>query len=247
MVVFDTGRFTRNNSCSDNSSNHTYASVYGVCVFRRVLCRGGIAVRGRGLRGCFGHRRVRGGRQVVKGDGFGLLRSGRGLFPAGARGRQQHGAQGGGDEDEVEREHDEQRIEDVRPHRRERRADGIGDDAEYDAAARSLGEPLACGGPAAGEIPAVALREEALGGRRMHDEEHRGEQQHGAQQPAGGDELLPRDEHGGTIDGKQKERVDKVPRKPHEEGGDGEPDVAEHIAPRDGDKEEIPVCSDNSG
>ena len=72
----------------------------------------------------------------------------------------------------------------------------------------------------------------------MHDEEHRGEQQHGAQQPAGGDELLPRDEHGGTIDGKQKERVDKVPRKPHEEGGDGEPDVAEHIAPRDGDKED---------
>ena len=54
----------------------------------------------------------------------------RGLFLAHPCRRKQHGAQRRCDEDEPEREQDEQRIEDIRPHRGQRGAHGIGDEPE---------------------------------------------------------------------------------------------------------------------
>ena len=197
---------------------------------RHIGRRGCLRGRCRGLlpRGCTGRLG-----QIVKRDA--LLPAP--LFGALARRGKNERAQGGIQRDEIEREHNEQCVENVCAHARENGADGIGDEPEQDAAARAAGDPLPRRRPAGVHIAAEPKRKVGLRRRRLHNEKDRGEQEVHAGDPACRNGLLSEDEHEREIEQQHKKRVDEKSRKSHKKCRDRYADLTEDRAARDADKQ----------
>ena len=137
----------------------------------------------------------------------------------------------------IEREQHEQRIEDIRPRRGKHGADGIGDEPEQHAAARTRRGALPRRRPAGVHIPAEAEGEIPLRGRRLHDKKDCGKQKVHAGDPARGDGLFAEHEDDGDVQQQDKQRVDEKAREPDKERRDRDADLAEYDTARRTDKE----------
>ena len=203
--------------------------------------RNGISVDGRALCGrrgrrlCGRHCRMLGLGQVVKLHGLFLGRHGLLRFAHPRRGQKMR-AQRRCDEDEPDRKRGEKGKEDIRPHRGKHRAHGIHDQAEERSAARPVREIGLGGSPAGGEISAESAAEVLRRRRRMYDEKRRNHKQKEAQNPTRRNPLLPEGKCRRAVDGKDQQRIDKVPRDPHEKRRDRHADLPEHIPSRYGNE-----------